>query len=304
MKGEKPIRLRDFVEDADGWLYAVSTYDNSERAGCILRYVPDEAGERVTRDGRRYRKVDFDEAYSLVAREKPAYLDVFHRIPLPDISRVLKPEEEIETISQRDARVMRLLSLFSLPPATVGCTGSFLCGLENNSSDIDLVVYGRHWFRAVEILRDATENRTLDPIDEETWRRIFKKRNPELDFDEFLLHEKRKWNRGKVGGTYFDVLYTRSYDEIDGVLHVKGRVLGKRTIEAVVTDARFSHDSPAVYQVDHDEIASVLSFTHTYSGQAREGEVIQARGVIEEHGDEHWLIVGRPARQRASSSAP
>jgi len=292
MKGEKPIRLRDFIEDTDGWLYAVSTYDNSERAGCILRYVPNEAGERIASDGRRYRKVDFDEAYSLVAREKPVYLDVFHRIPLPDIRRVLKPEEEIEMISQRDARVTRLLSLFSLPPGTVGCTGSFLCGLENDSSDIDLVVYGRHWFRAVEILRDATENGTLDPIDEGTWRRIYEKRKPELGFDEFLLHEKRKWNRGKVGGTYFDVLYTRSYDEINGVPHVKGRVLGKRTIEAVVTDARFSHDSPAVYQVDHDEVASVLSFTHTYSGQAREGEVIQARGVIEEHGDERWLIVG------------
>ena len=25
-----PARLRDFIEDADGWLYAVSTYDNDE----------------------------------------------------------------------------------------------------------------------------------------------------------------------------------------------------------------------------------------------------------------------------------
>jgi len=73
---------------------------------------------------------------------------------------------------------------------------------------------------------------------------------------------------------------------------VKGRVLGRRTIEAVVTDARFSYDSPAIYKVDHGEVTTVLSFTHTYSGQAREGETIQARGVIEEHGDEHWLIVG------------
>ncbi|MFW5638973.1 MAG: DNA polymerase subunit beta, partial [Methanoculleus sp.] len=51
-------------------------------------------------------------------------------------------------------------------------------------------------------------------------------------------------------------------------------------------------DNPAVYAVDHDEIGRVLSFTHTYSGQALAGEVIEARGVVERHGDERWLIVG------------
>ncbi|HPC55442.1 MAG TPA: nucleotidyltransferase domain-containing protein [Methanolinea sp.] len=292
MKVQKPIRLRDFIEDGDGWLYAVSTYDNSERAGCTLRYVPDEEGDRVTGDGRRYRKVDFDEAFSLVAHKKPAYRDVFHRVPLSDIRRVLKPEEEIDRIAARDARVRRLLSLFSLPPGSIGCTGSFLCGLENEASDIDLVVYGDYWFRAVEILRDATGNGLLEPIDEAMWRRIYEKRKPELGFDEFLIHEKRKWNRGKIGTTYFDILYTRSYADALCVPHAKGRVLGRGTIEATVTDARFSHDSPAVYRVDHGEVSSVLSFTHTYSGQAREGEVIEARGVLEEHGGDVWLVVG------------
>lgn len=292
MKVQKPIRLRDFIEDGDGWLYAVSTYDNSERAGCTLRYVPDEEGDRVTGDGRRYRKVDFDEAFSLVAQKKPAYRDVFHRVPLSDIRRVLKPEEEIDRIAARDPRVRRLLSLFSLPPGSIGCTGSFLCGLENEASDIDLVVYGEYWFQAVEMLRDVTGKGVLEPIDEAMWRRIYEKRRPELDFNEFLLHEKRKWNRGKIGTTYFDILYTRSYADAESVPHTKGRVLGMGTIEATVTDARFSHDSPAVYHVDHEEVSSVLSFTHTYSGQAREGEVIEARGVLEEHGGDVWLIVG------------
>jgi len=37
----------------------------------------------------------------------------------------------------------------------------------------------------------------------------------------------------------------------------------------------------------------VLSFTHTYSGQAQiRGEVIEASGVLEQHGDEQWLIIG------------
>lgn len=59
-----------------------------------------------------------------------------------------------------------------------------------------------------------------------------------------------------------------------------------------MTDASLSFDNPAVYAVDHEEISKVLSFTHTYSGQALKGEVIEATGVVEEHGDTKWLIVG------------
>jgi predicted nucleotidyltransferase len=36
----------------------------------------------------------------------------------------------------------------------------------------------------------------------------------------------------------------------------------------------------------------VLSFTHTYSGQALAGETIEACGVAEQHGRERWLVVG------------
>lgn len=59
----KPVRLRDFVEDRDGWLYAVSVYDNQDRVGCVLRYVPDPAGERVDSTGGRFRKLDFEDAF-------------------------------------------------------------------------------------------------------------------------------------------------------------------------------------------------------------------------------------------------
>ncbi len=75
-------------------------------------------------------------------------------------------------------------------------------------------------------------------------------------------------------------------------------MLGRAVIEATVTDASLSFDNPAVYDVDHAEISRVLSFTHTYSGQALAGEVIEARGVVEQHGDEQWLIVGTTREAR------
>jgi predicted nucleotidyltransferase len=42
----------------------------------------------------------------------------------------------------------------------------------------------------------------------------------------------------------------------------------------------------------HPTISRILSFTHTYTGQAFVGELIEAQGVVEQHGDEQWLVVG------------
>jgi predicted nucleotidyltransferase len=138
----------------------------------------------------------------------------------------------------------------------------------------------------------------IEGLSDEMWRKVYEKRRPEISYDCFVLHEKRKFNRGQVEGTYFDILFTRSYDEIRLVPTGKGTVLGKMTIEAAVTDASLAFDNPAVYLVDHDTVSRVLSFTHTYSGQARAGETIEACGICEQHGDECWLIVGTTREAR------
>jgi len=287
-----PIRLRDFVEDPDGWIYAVSTYDNEHDVGCVLRYVPESGGERIARSGQRYRKYDFEEAYARIAREKPAYAGLVQRIPVADLRRVLKPDLEISRIAASHSRVKRLLNLFRLPPGAIGCTGSLLCGLENESSDIDMVVYGKHWFTAQALVKQGIDEGRIEGMSPEMWRKVYEKRKPDIPYDVFVLHEQRKWNRGQIEGTYFDILYTRSYDNLENVPAGRGEILGKETIVAKVTDASLAFDNPAVYRVEHKSVSRVLSFTHTYSGQALAGETIEACGVVEQHGTERWLIVG------------
>jgi len=288
----KPLRPRDFIEDRDGWIYAVSAYDNSERAGCILRYVPDPSGDRVNPEGVCYRKIDFEESFSLIRKEKPAYLGELLRIPLVDIPRVYKPEERLAFCTARDSRVGVLADLFSLHEGSLGCTGSRLCGIESPVSDIDLVVYGRAFFTAREILRQAIERGQVSDLSPGMWRAVYNKRDPEIPFEVFLLHERRKLNRGEIRGTYFDLLYTRSYDNLDASPSPRGEKLGRKTLEARVIDASFSFDNPASYEVDHEEVSRIISFTHTYSGQALPGETVEACGVLEEHGGELWLVVG------------
>ena len=287
-----PIRLRDFIEDRDGCLYAVSAYDNTDRVGCVLRYVPEPGGERGHPSGRRYAKYDFDEAFCYIARRKPHYIDLIHRVPQSDICRILKPEQEMISVIGRDERVRKLDRLLELVPGSAGCTGSLLCSLEDESSDIDLVVYGREWFHVQDRLRRLIQEGILEDLDDAMWRRVYGKRKPEIRYEEFFLHEQRKWNRGQIDGTYFDLLYSRSYDDLGVLPGGRGIPEGKITITARVTDASLAFDSPAVYEVDHGKIQRVLSFTHTYSGQAQEGEEIEACGICERHGREYWLIIG------------
>jgi predicted nucleotidyltransferase len=75
-------------------------------------------------------------------------------------------------------------------------------------------------------------------------------------------------------------------------------VLGKITIEAMVKDASLAFDNPAIYEVSHESVSRVLSFTHTYSGQALAGETIEACGILEQHGNEQWLIIGTTREAR------
>jgi hypothetical protein len=214
------------------------------------------------------------------------------------VKQVLKPDLEIGRIAAAHLRVKKLVSLFSLPEGTVGCTGSLLCGLENEGSDIDMVVYGRHWFAAQALVRQGVRDGRIEGLSEEMWRKVYEKRKPEIPYDVFVLHEQRKWNRGQIEGTYVDILYTRSYDTIGSAPAGRGQVLGKQTIEARVTDASLAFDNPAIYEVEHESFSRVLSFTHTYSGQALTGETIEACGVAELHGNEQWLIVGTTREAR------
>ena len=287
-----PLRPRDFIEDRRGWLYSVAAYDNADRVGCVLRYIPDPTGDRVNQEGTLCRKLDFEESFRLVGKEEPSYLEEVLRVPHGDITAVYKPEERLAFCAARDPRVAELAYLFSLPPGSLGCTGSRLLGLEGPASDIDLVVYGRDFFRAREILRETIGSGRVAGLSPEMWRTVYAKREPEIPFPVFLLHERRKWNRGEIGGTYFDLLYTRSYDDLEGAATRRGKRAGIKTIEAVVTDAAHAYDTPASYLVDHGEVSRILSFTHTYAGQALEGETVEACGMLEEHGEELWLVVG------------
>jgi predicted nucleotidyltransferase len=219
-----------------------------------------------------------------------AYLDGLCAIPYEDVVELKHPQQGIENCDDSISKIVELLEGYGIHRRYMGVTGSRLVGLAAASSDIDFVIYGKPAFeRGRAALRDAVECGLLPIIDNRTWQRIFQKRTPALTFEEFVLHEQRKWNRGLIDKTYFDLLFVRGYNEITA--EPRGVDDGFATIRATVTNAWYSFDSPAIYEIDHETVKKVLSYTHTYAGQANEGEVIEARGICNESGVTR-LIVG------------
>ncbi len=291
-------RIRDFVITKQDWIFSVVSYDlGEEDVKCLLRYIPDERGERVSEKG-RYRKLDFYDSYDFLRRHHPEYVKDVHVVPKRDIKEILRPEEWLPLIAEREEPVKTIYELLGkhIPKEKMGITGSFLCGLNGEKSDLDFVVYGLKNFNlARDIIEDAKEEGLLAETKEEIWRRIYNKRQPELSYEDFVAHERRKKNRGVIGNSYFDILYVRDWAEIkklDMRNYERGERIGYVEITAEVKDASFSFDNPAIYEIDHPEVNKVLSFTHTYAGQALEGELIEARGVIERTRHETRLVVG------------
>ena len=292
------LRIRDFFQTRQGWIFAVSDYCHPHGIRSLLRYVPDLKGEREA-GGRRYRKLDFDDAYRFLRIKQPDWVADLHQVPPEEIELTFSPSHALLALAQTDPRVKRIVQTLAgagVPMQQMGITGSMLVGLQGPGSDIDFVVYGPSWWKARDILARAKSNGEMDDLDEATWRKIYLKRKPEIGFEEFMIHEKRKGNRGMVEGTYFDLLFTRDWEQIQ--TQPRGRQAGAAQIEARVVNADFSFDSPAIYRLDHPEVKEIFSYSHTYAGQALPGERIEAKGVLEETENGLRLVVGTTREAR------
>jgi len=203
----------------------------------------------------------------------------------------------------------------------LGISGSILPNLEKTTvSDIDFVVYGLKNHRKamktfenfknkeIEIHKEEGEVKKirLNSIQDSYWERIYNKRMQDFSLSkkEFCWYEDRKNNRGIIEGTLFDILATRNWDEISGDWgDTRYEPIGIAKIEATVEDAIASFDNPATYKVKDldvlefdklekesinqennqifNQINEIVSFTHTYAGQAIEEERIIAKGKVE-----------------------
>ena len=305
-------RPRDFIHTTDDLFFATTTYLHpDDRIISFLRYIPDQDGDRSL-NNKTYSKVDSNQAYEYLRNNFPEYLfdcEITNvemmGVPTENVEKILQPIERLRDIIKAQKRdkildkVVKLAETFhehtGISYSKMGISGSILPGLYNpDVSDIDFVIYGlknhREVMKAFENIKK--ENGILKGIEGEYWKKLYKKRikDSSLTYEEFRWYENRKHNRGILDGTLFDILQTKDWDEIHGsYAAIRYEPMGIIEIDCTVTDALAAFDNPAVYKVDDVEIikgpkvpiTELASYTHTYAGQAREGERITARGKLE-----------------------
>ncbi len=296
---------KDFVATADGLVFAVvSDVIEDDSVLCFLRYV---------RQGRQWRKVGTDEANRLLRGSFPRYLFYsntldaeLHAVPIRQISEHLSPRRRLAQLMadrteddvERDCRMLcRLLQEQGVELSNVGVTGSLLPAFHNPASDIDLVFYGRETFhqarRAVKSLLKLGRCQDLAAAD---WQESYRRRDCELSLDEYVRHERRKFNKAMFNRRKFDLnmIVDNGPNQF-----LKFKKLARTTIRARVTDDYLAFDYPAVLAIDHREIEKVACFTATYTGQARNGELIEVAGQLEQAADgKKWIVVGSSREAR------
>lgn len=301
---------RDFVETADGLLFAVVNAGiEADRVLSFLRYQ---------RMGDRLHKFDTATANAFLADTHPALLyrstahdAALHGVPVEQISRHYRPaqrlaewiapdhkQDDCPPISSASGvwreRLLQLAQIIGGGPAIpnwLGVTGSLLVGAQREGSDIDLVCYGRQDFaRARERLIQAQATGLLQPLPDALWQDAYQRRGCSLSWEEYLWHERRKGNKFACDGIKVDVSLI---DAPAPATHWAGTKVERAVVQCRVSDDTYAFDYPACYEVEHAQLRRIVCYTPTYFGQARTGERIEAAGWIERDSQgQHRLLVG------------
>ena len=119
-----------------------------------------------------------------------------------------------------------------------------------------------------------------------------------MDFETYCFHERRKFNKFKIGETKVDIsmIPDRQEQVQSNEQYSKS---GLVNIQSTVTNDQYAYDNPARYYLDHEQIQEVVVYTATYVGQAKKNERIEVSGILEVAGNKKRLVVGtsREAKQ-------
>ncbi|MGR9051118.1 MAG: nucleotidyltransferase domain-containing protein [Gammaproteobacteria bacterium] len=278
--------VKDFIETEEGLVFAVVANETEQgRVLCFLRYVMVGSG---------WRKLSTARANALLQQKYPRYLffsevrDVaLHAVSVDRISRWYRPRQRLvdivrsnrpDPVEQDLIALYRLFREGGLNVDNMGVTGSLLIGAHNPDSDIDWVVYERQEFhRARHLTRELIGRRVLDNPDGADWEASYHRRACTLSLEEYVRHERRKYNKAMINGRKFDLSYVGNEPDVSEGFIKCGRAI----IQCTVIDAERAYDYPALYRVDHPDIETVVSYTATYVGQAEAGEVVEVSGFLE-----------------------
>jgi len=322
------FRDRDYVETQDGWFFCVvGDLHPPDRVIAYPKYAP---GEGPWRSGSKsYRRLM--SSYSMEELERSivelrrrgggyTYFDPYLQTemscaPLSMVVKHFKPRERLDELRGQEKRsrlVDRLLSLVDLLSGeagvkreSFGVTGSILLDIQQEFSDMDLLVYGGRSFdsihRCVKKLRSEGRVGGLSTKSQREWvdRRL---RSCPLAKSDVRRLLERTWTRGTMDGTGFSLHAVRLEREVtEKYGDWRYRSLGLRRVRATVEDASEGCYMPALYRlknaVTEEEglpVRELASYEGTFASVFRGGDELELYGKLEVGASTH----GEPDRCR------
>jgi predicted nucleotidyltransferase len=284
-----------------------------DRVIAYLRYLPDSQGNRE-RDGVHYRRVyHFEEQLEILEARYPVYLrhdPVFgiclQSVPRRLIQTIYDPRRFLATLRETGPADLVEESALGLayvlqeaamvPWQNLGVSGSLLVGMQNEDSDLDLVIYGEAAGRAVHrALLYLLDNRAA-PVrrsSREELATLHAAHRPDtpLSFPDFVRLQARKVNEGYFRDRPYFIRFVKQPAEVaEQYGSRRFELLGSATIRARVTDDHDTIFTPCHYAVAEvtfldgppvADLQEIASFRGRFSEQVRAGEWAVARGSLE-----------------------
>lgn len=327
MRIKARAREGDFIETFDGLIFDVKgLLHPPDRVIAYLRYIPDGRGRRE-RAGIKYRKV-----YSLYARAKllakrwPQYVcrdPFFNRevqaVPVDKVKQHYLPSERFAQLrravelNERERlaadMAQTLMKEARIPASKIGVSGSILVSLSTAKSDIDLLLYGSNVAKKCHSKLRAlldTCSQGFSPYTKSDLRRLYAQRGQKaaVSFETFAEHERQKVLQGKFRGTDYFIRCVKEWDEWpEAYGDRKYLQVGRATVRATISEDSECIFTPCTYHLvdanatgNHPPPTQIVSFRGRFCEQARTGENVLARGILERVADErgvtHRLVIG------------
>lgn len=295
---------KDFIETAEGLVFAV--VENSLEQGkvlCFLRYISLNV---------QWKKVNTEQANQFLANNFPHYLYFspfkeahLHAVALDNISKHHQPRARLKKLLSDNARddvendlilLCYLLKKQGFNLDDVGVTGSILIGAQKNNSDIDLIFYSRETFNfARQIIQKLIIQEECFELSDKDWHDSYDRRSCDLSYEEYLWHEKRKINKAVINQRKFDLSFVLETEQ--NILSLQYKKLNSVLLKVQITDDSRAFDYPAEFFIQHKKIKSIISYTATYTGQAKTGEWVEVAGLLEESSEGVLRIVVGSSRE-------
>ncbi len=321
-------REGDFIETFEDLIFDVKGLVHPlDKVVAYLRYLEDPSGDR-RRGEKTYIKV-----YPLSDREKivesrypqyifydPVFGDVLQEVPHKSISKLFQPTRKVSELVKKpdidrvETQAMEFVQYLHVSSEVkldkIGVSGSILVDLHKDSSDIDVVVYGREDCLSIyETLKQLMTKRRspISAYSSEDLFRLYRFRVQDtwMPLGEFVRMEHRKFSQGKFMGRDFFIRFCLDWDEVDEKYGDRVYVpLGYTKIRARVDDDSTSIFTPCRYLVSQvrilegtqiPSVTEITSFRGRFCEQARKGELVIAQGkaekVVERDGIESFRLV-------------